>query len=367
PAPGKPNPHATATDAPEPRGDGRAVSARRDGQALRFNARFLVDASGEGGVLARSFGLKQQPECLRTRSRAIFGHFTGVRPWQEWLAAHGGQTEDHPFPCDDAALHHIFEDGWMWVLRFNNGITSAGLVLDLDRHPLPADLSPQQEWEAVIARYPAVAWQFAEAQLVAPQGGLRRTGRVQRCAEQFTGPNWAMLPTTAGIVDALHSSGNAHTLCGIARLVEMLQRHWSQPSLAVAMQRYEQNLRQELSLIDQIVHGCFAAFGRFDLLATFAMTYFAAASVSEQRRRGGLAADDAFLQAHDREFRHMVDQLHTRVLALASLPEAYPGADKSFILEAAQALAPYNIAGLCNSARQNMYLHSEGEPHARGS
>jgi FADH2 O2-dependent halogenase len=29
---------------------------------------------------------------------------------------------------DDAALHHVFDGGWVWVLRFNNGITSAGVA-----------------------------------------------------------------------------------------------------------------------------------------------------------------------------------------------------------------------------------------------
>jgi tetracycline 7-halogenase / FADH2 O2-dependent halogenase len=26
---------------------------------------------------------------------------------------------------DDAAVHHVFDGGWIWVLRFNNRITSA--------------------------------------------------------------------------------------------------------------------------------------------------------------------------------------------------------------------------------------------------
>ena len=37
--------------------------------------------------------------------------------------------ETPPYPPDDAALHHVFPGGWIWVLRFNNGITSAGAAL----------------------------------------------------------------------------------------------------------------------------------------------------------------------------------------------------------------------------------------------
>ena len=32
-------------------------------------------------------------------------------------------------PMDDAALHHVFDGGWMWVLRFGNGVTSAGIAV----------------------------------------------------------------------------------------------------------------------------------------------------------------------------------------------------------------------------------------------
>ena len=34
-----------------------------------------------------------------------------------------------PYPIDDAALHHVFPGGWIWMLRFNNGLTSAGAAL----------------------------------------------------------------------------------------------------------------------------------------------------------------------------------------------------------------------------------------------
>ncbi len=33
-----------------------------------------------------------------------------------------------PYPIDDAAVHHVFDGGWIWVLKFNNGITSAGVA-----------------------------------------------------------------------------------------------------------------------------------------------------------------------------------------------------------------------------------------------
>lgn len=347
----------TVIESIEPRGEGWTIRAVCCGESVEFTSAFLIDASGEGGVLARRFGISTAPTTMRTQSRTIFGHFTGVKRWEDWLRRHGGRCQDHPYPCDDAALHHILEEGWMWVLPFNNGITSAGFVLDMERTVQQPALSPQQEWDQWMARYPAIAWQFADTKLVAPAGGLRRTGRLQRQAARCIGPNWAMLSTAAGFVDALQSTGNAHTLCGIERLVPLLREYWGRPELPEALLGYERTLKEELSLIDQIVHGCFVAFGRFERLAAFITTYFVGAIRSEQRRRQGIAAGDTFLQAQDADFRRTVDRLHARLLALRATNSTSAAADAAYTAEVAEALRPYNVGGVCDPARRNMYFH----------
>lgn len=40
----------------------------------------------------------------------------------------------------------------MWMLRFNNGVTSAGFVLDSHKHPLDATVTIQDEWEQWLER-----------------------------------------------------------------------------------------------------------------------------------------------------------------------------------------------------------------------
>ena len=57
-------------------------------------------------------------------------------------------TAEHTLPCDAAALHQIVDGGWMWVLRFDQGVTSAGFSLDPEVHPLRSGESPEAEWRA---------------------------------------------------------------------------------------------------------------------------------------------------------------------------------------------------------------------------
>src|SRR5690606_24549842 len=158
-------------------------------------------------------------------SRSLYAHFTNVASWHDWLAQRGAKVDDHPFNCDHAALHQILDEGWMWQLRFQNGTTSVGFMLDAARCPLDPHSTPLDEWRWWLLQYPSLAEQFAEAQVVQPESGLRRTGRIQRWTRKSAGSDWVMLPHTAGFIDPLHSTGIAHTLSGIERIADTLGRH----------------------------------------------------------------------------------------------------------------------------------------------
>jgi len=260
------------------------------------------------------------------------------------LTRAGGQIADHPYPCDDAALHHILSDGWIWVLRFNNGITSAGVMLDNSRGSPDPSLSAEAEWTAILQRYPSLGEQFASARAVQP---FVRTGRIQRRARRVAGENWVMLAHAAYFLDPLFSGGNAHTMATIERLGRIMRDHWRRPSLANEMRTYGRELLREVNLLDRLVHGCYRCFGRFELLSSYIMNYFAAAIHCEHRRRAGKAnAGSGFLFADSPQFRSTV-RTHYNLL---------PGARADDLQEiVARDLAPINIAGLCDPAKRNMY------------
>src|SRR5260370_33907714 len=100
----------------------------------------------------------------------------------------------------------------MYVLRFNNGVTSAGFMIDAERFPLDPAVSPEDEWEQWLGRSPSFAVQFAQAELTSLCRRLRPTPRLQRRARRAVGPNRAMLALAAHTLHALPRSGNSHTL-----------------------------------------------------------------------------------------------------------------------------------------------------------
>jgi len=104
---------------------GVVLDGTRKGRSLRLSASFLIDASGPRGFLQQALGLPAAPLDWLPPTQALYTHFEGVERWDR-LAV---DAETPPYPVDDAALHHVFDGGWMWILRFNNGITSAGVAL----------------------------------------------------------------------------------------------------------------------------------------------------------------------------------------------------------------------------------------------
>jgi FADH2 O2-dependent halogenase len=330
------------------------LAGRRGDEPWRLSAAFVVDASGEGGVLARYLGIPCAADAMRTNSRVVYGHFRDVRLWGELLAERRARLADHTFPCDAAALHHVFDGGWMYVLRFDHGVTSAGFLLDAARHPLDPKLPVEEEWRRWLERFPSIGEQFAQARVVAPEGGLRRSGRLQRRASIAAGANWAMLPATAYTLDALHSTGNAHTLHGIERLARALAGHWGGAALAAAMDEYDRILQAEIALVDRLVHGCYRAFRRFDIMAAYAMFYFAAAHTCEERRRQGRPVE-AFLLATEKPYCQGLARCYERLLQITGRDEVASADVASFEREVANALHAFNTAGLCDPSRHNMY------------
>lgn len=329
------------------------LAGHREGKPVDIQPGFVVDASGAGGVLASALSLEDTSESMHTNSRTIYTHFTGVRPWRGIYHDAGGRDADHPFDCDAAALHHIFDGGWMWVLRFDNGVTSAGLVLDRSRYPLDESVTPGDEWQAILSRLPSVAAQFEHATPVRP---WHRTGRLQRRTAPAAGFNWTLLPAAASFVDPLHSTGNAHSLVGVERLMRILEQTSPGAERTARLADDGRMLQREVGVLDAIIHGGYAGFRRFELMTAFSMLYFIGATFSEHCRRiGRHTENDGFLLSHDDRFVDVVMRHHQSVCALA------PGADidTAEIATFRDALygdvAPYNVAGLCDHAKRNMY------------
>jgi FADH2 O2-dependent halogenase len=324
-------------DAVEWHVDGTAtLSGTRRGSPVRVRAGVVVDASGPRGFLSRALSIEERGFDGYPRTHALYSHFVDVARCDDMpdFAPKGIP----PYPIDDAALHHVFDGGWMWVLRFGNGVTSAGIAVteSLATEWRLADGGPA--WERFLARFPSIAAQFADAK---PTREFTWMPRVAYRAAQAAGGRWAMLPSAAAFIDPLFSTGIPLTLLGIERMAQAVETRGLRPALDIA-----DIALAEADHTARFIAGCYAAFPHFDAFTAYSMFYFAAASFSEmQRRLTPERASAGFLRAADEAYASAMRQL--------SPAENPPAAD--FCARVADATAPINVAGLCNPALRNWY------------
>ena len=327
--------------------NGATLRGMRHGAPVRVHAAFVVDASGPRGFLSRALGIREQGFDGYPSTQALYSHFTDVARCEdmsefgcEGAKVRGCEGAVPPYPMDDAALHHVFDGGWMWVLRFGNGVTSAGIAVT-DALASELRLSEgEPAWPRFLARYPSIAAQFADARAIREFTWMPR---VSYRAAQAAGEQWAMLPSAAGFIDPLFSTGIPLTLLGIERLAQRLGGPEGPP---LGTDAYNEVTLAEADHTARFIAGCYAAFPRFDAFTAYSMFYFAAASFSEMQRR--LVPDRAssgFLRAADAGY----------VSAIRELSPAVRPSGADLFARVAEATASINIAGLCNPELQNWY------------
>ena len=329
------------------------LRGRRREAPVTIRSGLVVDASGPHGFISRALKVGNRGFPGYPQTQALFSHFTGVLRCEDM---HDFRATGTPYPMDDAALHHVFDGGWMWVLRFDNGVTSAGIAVtdDLAGELRLADGEPA--WRRFLALYPSIAAQFADA---APTREFTWMPRLSWRAEQAAGPGWVMLPSAAGFVDPLFSTGIPLTLLGIERIARLLEgargadvvtsTQASLTRLAPRVALYEEYAKTTLAEVDhtaRFIAGCYRAFPRFTQFADYSMFYFAAASFGEMARRLGVHSDDSRFLASDRP-------AFARAMCDLS-PQSRVG-DRRYTAEVAEAIDSINIAGLCDPGKRNWY------------
>ncbi len=211
--------HETELESATEETAGIRLSGRRSGELFNLTAGFVIDASGPRGFLHRALGLSEKPLDGFPATQALFSHFEGVEPLTEEFI-----SGTPPYPAEQAAVHHVFDGGWIWVLKFNNGLTSAGVVATTQIAEQFHFKSGEAAWRNLLRQLPSLVRSFDSARAVIPFVWQPRV--AFQSAYSIVGRNWALLPSAAGVVDPLLSTGFPLTLLGIQRLARLFSKPW---------------------------------------------------------------------------------------------------------------------------------------------
>ena len=157
------------------------------GHAQRWEARFVVDASGRETFLANRFQMKSRNPVHN--SSAVFGHFQGaVR---------------RPGPDEGNISVYWFDHGWYWMIPLRDGAMSVGAVC-WTYYMKTRKVSVDQFLLDTIALCPAMAERLKDAKLMAP---ALATGNFSYRAERMTGDGYLMVGDAYAFIDPVFSSG----------------------------------------------------------------------------------------------------------------------------------------------------------------
>ncbi len=344
-----------------------AIKGQSDSREVLITAPFLVDATGSANGVLKFLNVSDQTHLLKTNSRSLFAHFANATTCEQLLQERSVDVRPFPYHCDDAAVHQVMPDGWMWQLRFDDDSLSAGFMIDQrfgDQHASPAFASSSAEWNSRIAASPFLSRQFANARIVRPESGLQSTRRIQRLASQGAGPNWAAITNTVGFIDPLHSTGIAHTLFSVSRLADILTATSDLAHRGHRLQGYSESLIREIQCVDEFVEGCYEAIPSFRLWCLWGMLYFAAATSMEQQPGDGLR-DVSFLQTNDQPFRAMLKEARQRLaVARHADSSSRTAAEDDFSEWLKAAIKPWNQVGLFDDSVNNLYSKTAAPANA---
>jgi FADH2 O2-dependent halogenase len=248
---------------------------------LEVRAGFGVDASGGGRFLGRHLPIPDAaPTGNRVATSLLYGHFEGWTPLAEVVDA-AGLGPPGPYPDERAAVHHLLEEGWAYVLPFDGyergGRVSAGIELLGSGAALAGE--PESALRRIVGRYPTLAAQLAGARAAHP---VRFVPRLQYRLARAAGRRWLLLPHAYAFTSPMFSTGIAWSLVAVERAARMLEAGAPEAS---ELTRYGALLAAEADWIERLVAGAFRALPRFGLFAPWTLLYFAAASYAEAAQR----------------------------------------------------------------------------------
>ena len=172
-----------------------------------------------------------------------------------------------------------------------------------------------------------------------------------------------MLPSTAGFIDPLFSTGIAHTLAGVERLASVFDGisnvGRNLPQVQSQLQQYAEMLQREFRLIDACVSAAYRTRHDFPRFVLATMLYFAGATTFERTRMSsapgqgwlspGSPGNPAFLCAHDDKF------VTTIFAARQELLSASVGDSETVRVTSRcrKLLEPWNTVGLFDTSVNN--------------
>jgi flavin-dependent dehydrogenase len=155
----------------------------------QYTAKYVLDASGHGTVVARHLGIRKNMEDPELQKVAYFAHFENV--------------ERRPADEDGHPTIVLCKEGWFWLIGLNETKTSVGFVTRPE-FAKSLKVPPNELLRWAIDRCPVVNHRMRKA--TGPQTNLMVADFSYRC-KPYAGPGYFMVGDAACFMDPIFSTG----------------------------------------------------------------------------------------------------------------------------------------------------------------
>lgn len=198
-------------------------------------AKFLIDASGRDGYLARKHDLRTRDR--KHNSAALFTHYENVGP-DAW------ETKGN-------IAIYWFEHGWIWMIPLRNGVTSVGTVCMPDY--LKTRTGDLDEFFEATVRLCPKAWDVVKK--ATRKGPVIGAGNYSYKAKRAFGDGYLLVGDAYAFVDPVFSSGVLLAMSSAERAAQVVNAILDHPERAASLaRRYQKNMDRAIYRISWFVY-----------------------------------------------------------------------------------------------------------------
>ncbi|PJJ96720.1 halogenase [Lysobacteraceae bacterium NML91-0213] len=213
-----------------------AISVEHAGTTRRFDARWVVDASGRAGLLKRRFGLARENAH---NANAVWWRVDGTVDPNEWSDDPAWLARCTP-PDRWRSTNHMCGPGyWFWLIPLASGAHSLGIVCDADMHPLETMNTHAKAMDWLRLHQPRVAASLERDQH-ALQDFLFLRHFSYDCTQVFSVDRWAITGEAGLFLDPFYSPGSDFIAIANTYICDLIAKDRAGESFAAYAEIYQQ-------------------------------------------------------------------------------------------------------------------------------
>jgi halogenation protein CepH len=228
--------------------NGRAVGVRfrdADGQEQTAYGSYIIDASGQAGLLANRIGERDYDEYFK--HIAVYAYFENGKRFPEPRRR-------------GAVLSAAFPNGWIWYIPLTDNLTSVGAVVHRDQVSTIQEMGAEKALSAYIEDCPMITDFLENASRVTEgqYGEVRTIRDYSYHNKKYWAPGCALVGDAACFIDPILASGvHLATYSGLlaARAVNTCLREVADVSEQAAFDEFERRYRREFALFYRFLAG----------------------------------------------------------------------------------------------------------------